>query len=370
MQAPGPFPASVLRPPSAAAACTCEHWIHCDCDCHGRHCRSERVHVRCRVPRRRRRAHPMGLPVVHARRGHPPRPGLRADRLERRVPTAAGAPRVVTGAAGDLARARVQVLDDLRRRDRAGGVEVMDAQLLVDLVAPVLGGPHRHAQPRGRLRERRAAAQQPQQLPVLRQQAAAAPARPATRRVPAPGGSPTPSTTSASSSSVAAGSPSRASASDRPSISGPSAASSDARSRHRRTAMIRTASPSGCRPTVDQARPSVRRMRSNSDCAFDAHAAAASGAARESAPREGSCLSPGRQDDEPAGRRLDRERRRKVATARGYVILRIAGRVPLDGGAHRPTGRRARRAGSCARAARAGCGWARPHRSSGSAPSR
>jgi len=38
LQVPGPFPASVLRPPSATATCTCEHWIHCDCDCHGRHC--------------------------------------------------------------------------------------------------------------------------------------------------------------------------------------------------------------------------------------------------------------------------------------------------------------------------------------------
>ena len=33
-----PFPASVLRPPSPTATCSCAHWIHCDCACHGRHC--------------------------------------------------------------------------------------------------------------------------------------------------------------------------------------------------------------------------------------------------------------------------------------------------------------------------------------------
>ena len=38
MQAPSPFPASVLRLPSPSARCTCEHWVHCDCACHGRHC--------------------------------------------------------------------------------------------------------------------------------------------------------------------------------------------------------------------------------------------------------------------------------------------------------------------------------------------
>jgi len=37
MQA-SPFPSSVLRAPSAAATCTCEHWVHCDCHCHGRAC--------------------------------------------------------------------------------------------------------------------------------------------------------------------------------------------------------------------------------------------------------------------------------------------------------------------------------------------
>lgn len=38
MHAAVPFPSSVLRAPSPGAACTCEHWIHCDCECHGRHC--------------------------------------------------------------------------------------------------------------------------------------------------------------------------------------------------------------------------------------------------------------------------------------------------------------------------------------------
>jgi hypothetical protein len=38
MQAQGPFPSSVLRPPSPSASCTCEHWVHCGCACHGRQC--------------------------------------------------------------------------------------------------------------------------------------------------------------------------------------------------------------------------------------------------------------------------------------------------------------------------------------------
>ena len=29
---------SVLRPPSGSARCTCEHWVHCGCSCHGRYC--------------------------------------------------------------------------------------------------------------------------------------------------------------------------------------------------------------------------------------------------------------------------------------------------------------------------------------------
>jgi hypothetical protein len=33
-----PFPASVLRAPSAAAACTCEHYRYCDHGCHHRMC--------------------------------------------------------------------------------------------------------------------------------------------------------------------------------------------------------------------------------------------------------------------------------------------------------------------------------------------
>ncbi len=36
--APVPFPASVLRRPSPMATCTCHHWVHCDCACHGRDC--------------------------------------------------------------------------------------------------------------------------------------------------------------------------------------------------------------------------------------------------------------------------------------------------------------------------------------------
>ena len=38
MHGSGPFPSSVLRPPSPSATCTCEHWVHCGCPCHGRHC--------------------------------------------------------------------------------------------------------------------------------------------------------------------------------------------------------------------------------------------------------------------------------------------------------------------------------------------
>lgn len=38
MQQPGPFPSSVLRPPSPSATCTCEHWVHCNHECHGRNC--------------------------------------------------------------------------------------------------------------------------------------------------------------------------------------------------------------------------------------------------------------------------------------------------------------------------------------------
>ncbi len=37
MQA-SPFPASILRSPSPTAVCTCEHWAHCNCACHGRNC--------------------------------------------------------------------------------------------------------------------------------------------------------------------------------------------------------------------------------------------------------------------------------------------------------------------------------------------
>lgn len=32
------FPSSVIRAASPSARCTCEHWAHCACACHGRHC--------------------------------------------------------------------------------------------------------------------------------------------------------------------------------------------------------------------------------------------------------------------------------------------------------------------------------------------
>ncbi len=38
MQAPTPFPASVLRAPSPTARCTCAHWVHCNCGCHAPVC--------------------------------------------------------------------------------------------------------------------------------------------------------------------------------------------------------------------------------------------------------------------------------------------------------------------------------------------
>jgi hypothetical protein len=38
VQTPSPFPATVLREPSASAACTCEHWAYCDHACHHRTC--------------------------------------------------------------------------------------------------------------------------------------------------------------------------------------------------------------------------------------------------------------------------------------------------------------------------------------------
>jgi len=38
MPVPSPFPATVLRPPSPFARCTCEHSVHCDCACHRRDC--------------------------------------------------------------------------------------------------------------------------------------------------------------------------------------------------------------------------------------------------------------------------------------------------------------------------------------------
>ncbi len=38
MQEASPFPASVLRPPSPSATCTCVHWVYCDHVCHARDC--------------------------------------------------------------------------------------------------------------------------------------------------------------------------------------------------------------------------------------------------------------------------------------------------------------------------------------------
>lgn len=38
MPVQGLYPASVLRAPSPSARCTCVHWVHCDCACHGRNC--------------------------------------------------------------------------------------------------------------------------------------------------------------------------------------------------------------------------------------------------------------------------------------------------------------------------------------------
>jgi hypothetical protein len=38
MQAPSPLSVTVLRSPSPSARCTCTHWVHCDCECHGRSC--------------------------------------------------------------------------------------------------------------------------------------------------------------------------------------------------------------------------------------------------------------------------------------------------------------------------------------------
>ena len=38
MRKANPVRASVLRPPAQFARCTCEHWVLCDCACHGRYC--------------------------------------------------------------------------------------------------------------------------------------------------------------------------------------------------------------------------------------------------------------------------------------------------------------------------------------------
>ena len=52
MVGPTPFPVTVLRSPSPAATCSCEHWLDCDCACHGRHCDTteDSYSVELRIP--------------------------------------------------------------------------------------------------------------------------------------------------------------------------------------------------------------------------------------------------------------------------------------------------------------------------------
>ncbi len=38
MHVPSQFPSTVLRAPSPSAECTCEHWVHCNHECHHRDC--------------------------------------------------------------------------------------------------------------------------------------------------------------------------------------------------------------------------------------------------------------------------------------------------------------------------------------------
>jgi hypothetical protein len=45
MHLASPFPASMLRPPSPQAQCSCEHWVYCDCRCHARSC--DPAEIRC-----------------------------------------------------------------------------------------------------------------------------------------------------------------------------------------------------------------------------------------------------------------------------------------------------------------------------------
>ena len=33
-----PFRMALTRRPAPPPACTCRHWVHCDCTCHGRDC--------------------------------------------------------------------------------------------------------------------------------------------------------------------------------------------------------------------------------------------------------------------------------------------------------------------------------------------
>ncbi len=83
MQVPSPFPASVIRAPSATAACTCAHWVHCDHACHGRRC--DPVDNQCDVaflPDEGGLAR-WGCTDCTPGAGCPALPRLRADRLAR-----------------------------------------------------------------------------------------------------------------------------------------------------------------------------------------------------------------------------------------------------------------------------------------------
>ena len=83
MQVPSPFPASVIRAPSPTAACTCEHWVHCDHACHGRQCDPTETNCDIAFLPDEGGLTRVGLLGVHAGRGRPALPRLRADRLAR-----------------------------------------------------------------------------------------------------------------------------------------------------------------------------------------------------------------------------------------------------------------------------------------------
>ena len=90
MHTPGPFPASVLRPPSQSARCTCEHWVHCDCGCHGRYCDpSENTCDIAFLPDEGGLT-VWGCPTCTPGEGALHYPRVRADRLERAARPRAG----------------------------------------------------------------------------------------------------------------------------------------------------------------------------------------------------------------------------------------------------------------------------------------